>query len=402
MSKTLIDVGDEYLGHLKYDKNFYNKISEFRIKWSQKDDNYIEFLGGNLTGVHPIRFSTVDEDTFFIDILNIDQNSIRNDFFKVDGIDKDRKVTSNVTYLTIIYLMHKVTISTTLGEYRIKLLKELYYIFAYKVISGRIAHYFKYDVEPAIAKVVFEKLSNRFLIKRLGSWQKVFEYRAKDILPPEGLHAGKLIKLTTDDGVKIIADMQGRIREIIKNIYVVLMEVKDQNEKIYSSSMIVDDEEGSSTRDSIGSYDNYARYVRTIIESPNDFINDDLVYLVTTVIKNIDRDKFIDTLKYISKNIKVKPESKDDFIKIAIETTINYSRTKNIVGNYNKHIYNILIFMKGYWSSSSVRDTDVKHIKNYLNNVAQTATGKKTKWLLATITIGVLLYIFLRAIVKNK
>ena len=82
--------------------------------------------------------------------------------------------------------------------------------------------------------------------------------------------------------------------------------------------------------------------------------------------------------------------------------SLEYLRTRDIVSDYNKHVYKILILMKNYWSSSSVKGADIKHTKEYLFNIAGTATNVKTKWVLTSIVIGVMLYVFLRGLYKNK
>lgn len=402
MSKKINEVFEEHLKNLVIDKALYDQIHKFRILWTQKDSDYIDFLGGNLTGVHAVRFSSLDEDKFFIDILNVDRDSLRYDLHKAEGIDKNMKVASNVTYLTIYYLMHKFATSKLSTEMKKEALKELYFIFAYKVITSLISYYFKYNVDVGTAKVVYEHLSNRFLIKRLGTWQKVFEYRTKDVLPTDGIHYHRILTCNADNATRMIADLQGKIRGYIKTIFIVLLDVNENNQKIVSTSMLVEDEEGVGIKNVVSVDIGLISYTRSILNKPNDFVNDDLVYLVQGLLPNLAPDKFIETLKYLSTNVQVKPGDPDDFIEVSIVATLNYLRTKDITSDYNKHAYEILNLMKRYWSSSSVKDADIKHIKKYLYDIAGKATGLKTKWLLATITIGVLMYVFIRALYRIK
>lgn len=402
MKKKINQVFEEHLKDLVIDKKLYDELHSFRIKWSQKDSDYIEFLGGNLTGVHPVRFSSLDESKFFVDILNVDQTSLQYDLHQCDGIDKAMKVSSNVVYLTIYYLMHRFATSKLPNELKKEALEELYFIFAYRVITSLISYYFKYSVNISTAKVVYEKLSNRFLIKRLGTWQKVFQYRTKDIMPGTGIHYFRVLTCNADNATRMIADLQGKIRGYIKTIYLVLIDVNANNEKIISSTMLEEDDDGVGIKNTINIDIGLISYIRSVISRPNDFINDDLVYLIQGLLPNLSPDKFVDTLKYISENPQVKPGDPDDFIEVSIVATLTYLRTKNITSDYNKHTYEILNLMKRYWSSSSVKDERIRYTKNYLYNVAGNATGLKTKWLLATISIGVLLYVFLRSLYRIK
>ena len=396
------DVFEEHLKHISYDKELYSALQRFRIKWTQKSDMYVDFLGGNLTGVHPIRFSDADENLFYTNVVKCDLPSLRYDLYKVPGIDKTRATTSNPTYLTIFWLMHMFTKNENkISQYPNDVI-EAYYVFAYKVISSLITHYFIYNVDIATAKAVYERLSNRYLIKRFGTWQKVFDHRAKDVILG-GLHYDRVKRGTTEDAVRAIADMQGRIREAIKNIYTVLIDVNKKNEKVYSSSVLEEDDEGGMGSKAVtSSHESYVHYVRDTYSRPNDFINNDLVYLIKHVMPNIPEEHFVTTLRYLSEKIPVESSTKNDFIGIGIITSISYLRQCGIVDEYNKQVLDCLNRMKGFWSSSSVKSPEVKYIKNYLFNIAQSATGVKTKWMITTITIGILLYVFLRSMYKNK
>jgi hypothetical protein len=399
--KDIKDVFNYHLNGLVFDKALIEKLILFRLAWSQKDDIYIEFLGSNLLGVHPIRFSENDENNILVGILRADKNVLKTDIFNLEGINKAWKVTSNMMSLTLLYLMHGFIKSDLSKELKEEALRECYYIFAYKIMGSLIAHYFKWNADPALAKAVYERLSNRFLIKRFGTWQLVFEHRALDILP-KGIHYDRLNSFTTDDSTRALADLQGRLREIVKYIYTVLKEVELSNEKIYSTSSLEEDEEGEQVKDITSRPDVYVSYLRTVFNNEHDFLNDDLIHLITSINPKLDVDNFVSTLKYMSNKLQPKMGDKDDVLEHTINITINYLRTKNIVNNYHVNAYNILILMKGYWSSSSVKDPIVRHMKDYTYHVAQKATGKKTSWMLASISISVLMYIFLRAIYRNK
>jgi len=400
---NIIEVFEEHLKDLSFDKSLYVNLQRFRLSWAQKSDNYMEFLGGNLTGVHPIRFSSRDDEMLFSDIFKADLANLKYDLHKVPDIDPKRAVTSNPVYLTLFYTMHKFANDKTFKNYTPNDIIEAYYIFAYKVISSLITHYFVYNVDIPTAKAVYERLSNRYLIKKYGTWQKVFDHRAKDVIP-KGLHYDRVLRCDTEDATRAIADMQGRLRDTIKNIFEVLMKVRENNEKIHSTSSISDDDEDGVTtiKDMANGAHTLSVYTRSVINKPNDFINDDLVYLVKSVMNNIDETKFVETLRYISEHVEITPGSKDDFIMVIYNHSLEYLRTRDIVSDYNKHVYKILILMKNYWSSSSVKGADIKHTKEYLFNIAGTATNVKTKWVLTSIAIGIMLYVFLRGLYKNK
>jgi len=398
--KSVEEVMLKHFGNLKADRKLTKQLRAFRFDWIQKDPIYAEFLGSNLFGVHEIRFSRMDDDNLFVESLGVSHIDIDNDVKDTKGIEPSYQVSSNGILQSLIFLMHLYTVSKLSDKDKHEGIYEVYNIFAYKVISSLYYGYFDYQVTEPIAKTVYEKLSNKFLLKKLGSWQNVFDYRTKDVLP-KGLHYDKLKSYTTDDCVRMANDLQGRIRELVKNIYGVLVAVTKEKDYIKTSSTTQEGDDGAETKDVIERPEKYLTYARSIYSAEYDFVDYDIVYLLGDISKNLDTNEFVKTLKYLSNEVIIRPDDKDDFISVSILQTIKYINEKNISHDYAGNIYNIINMMKGYWSSSSVKDKEVKHVKKLLYNITHKATGKKTKWLLVTISINILIYIFVRAVTKR-
>lgn len=401
----MVDIKDtmkKHLGVVKLDKSFLIKLQQYRIGWINKGKDYIDFIGSNLVGVHNIKFSEDDEDILFLDILKVDKNLLRTDIFNTPGINKNWKVSSDEYYVSIIYLVHLAIIDKTIDdELRTKIIKELYFLMAYKIIGSIYSHYFEhYKVDVAIAKGVVESLNESYLIKSKGSWQGVFEYRAKDLLK-DGLWYKRLAKLDTKTMINAINDIQGRIRGLVKYIYDTINEVKELNKSIKSSNLIeTSAEEGDSIKAMTNRPDQYINYIRSIFNKYPEFVNEDLVGVIVDIVGNVDEDKLVTTLKYISNNVNCKPGDKNDIIENILTLSFEYLKSKNISNDYHKRILESLYLMKGYWKSSSVRSTKVLETKEYLFKLAKTATGKKTPHLISSIVISTMLYIYLRSMYK--
>ena len=397
MFKTLKEVFDIH-GLTKVDIDIYKKIQVFRIGWTQKAPEYIDFLGSKLTGVHPIRFSTRDEDMFFVDIFNIDQPSLTEDLWATKGIDKNKKVTSNPLYITLVYLMHLTITSRDIGKHREDMLRELYFIFGYKVISSLFTHYFKFTVDPSTALAVNERLSNKFIIKKVNNWQELFEYRALDVLP-KGLHYLRLNRLDVDESNRIISDMQGRIRDMLKNIYIILMEVKDSNDKLVSRSNIEMTEDGASIKDNTNRPDRYVNYMLSIIDNPSDFIDDDMIYLLNNSYKNLNSRDIYTTLEFMSEN---NFKDRNKIIENIIISSISYLNIKGIHSDYNKHMLDVIKYLKGYFISSSVRDKVILDTKKELLNLVKKLPVTKVNWNYTGLVTYAIIYIFIRSVVSKQ
>lgn len=397
MYKSFKEVFDKH-GLTNVDLKTYQKLKAFRLSWAQKGPEYIDFLGSKLTGVHPIRFSTRDEDMFFVDIFNLDQPELTVDLWNTKGVDKNMKVSSNPFYITIMYLMHLTVNSNDLGKNKEDMLRELSYIFSYKVISSLFTHYFKYQVDTSIALSVNERLSNKFIIKKVNNWQEVFEYRALDILP-KGLHYTKLFKLSTDDSNKIISDMQGRLRDMLKNIYLVLIDVIENKDKLVSRSNIEMTDDGASIKESTNRPDRYVKYLLSIINNYSDFIDDDMIYLLNNSYKNISSKDIYTTLEYISTtDFKYKNQMIEDIVVISME----YLNTKGIRSDYNKHMLDVIKYLKGYYISSSVKNKTIIDMKKTLLEMIKKLPVAKVSWNYTGLVTFVMIYMFIRSVVNKQ
>jgi len=403
MYKNIQAVFAKHAPNLKFDKKLYKELEEYRIGWATKSNEYIDFLGTNLLGMHQIRFSTVDENKLFVDILGIDKLELEADLHSIKEINPNWKTSSNVTYLTIIYLWHGFLNSKNIGNDLTKAMQTLYYIFAYKVFGSLLSHYFKFNRNPAIAKATYERLSNRYIIKKVGSWQELFEYRAMDVTPPKGLHVNALKKLKTDDAILIANDLQGRLRDMLKSIYGVMVDVIESGDTgINTTSTTTTDVDGEGmSKDIVDRPDKYIVYLYNIYKKPNDFINNDALILIESIVKNVDIDLLKKSLLYISEKYDAKQGSKDDIFSMIILNNISYLNTKKYSNDYLKDIVDILNTIKSYWSSSRVTSNDIGIVKKSINEIVKKSINKKTKWVVATTVISVILYIFLRSLIRK-
>ncbi len=403
MKKQIKEVFDEFFKHIEFDKEFYKKIFKYRTDWVYKNNEHMEFLGSNLLGVNEIKFSALDEETLYLDILNVNVHDIRVQVHALKDIYPERHVSSNVTYLILTYLMHRFTISKSIGKLRDDAVREVYFITAYKMIGSIYSRYFPYMVDKTIATAVYEQLNNKFLIKRFGTWSKVFEHRAEDLLQPKGLHAKRILQYKlTDDVTRVVIDMQGRIRDMVKNIYVVLQDVKENNSKVKSTSLNETDIEGEeAVKSIIDRPDMYINYIKSIMFKHNDFIKDDIMYVITDLLEmNLNKDLY-NTLTYMSENYMVKTEMMDKVISGSLNLSIAYlSKVDNAVG-YTDNLNSVIVDLKNYFTGSRVYNKDLEDLKGLLKKIFKEATGRSNKTKLSNVRVAVILYIFLRAIVKN-
>jgi len=392
----MIDIKDVFKKHLpniKFDKKLFKQLQRFRLGWGQKSDEYIEFLGGVLLGVNVVRFSSLDDEMLMVDILNIDMKELKSDLKNLDGIDPNWKIATNPVYMTIMYLIHGYITKGELGKHNIDAMKELYYIFSYKVMSSLIYNSFKYPADKNVAIATYEKLSNRYIIKRVNNWQEAFEYRSKDVTDSKSKNYEYLKRFTTNDAVLAVNSLQSSHRETFKNIYRVMLEVINNNETIKTTTLITSDEDGEALKDLTERPDKYIVYLNSIIDNESDFIKDTLIDYILSIFAKADKNKIIIALRKISNDSTFNKE----LTSIIIPTILKYLNRKNVTTD---DLYGTIIVIKNFLTTNIVIDKDIEKIKKKLHIFVKKELKINTRWVRTNIINIVIGYIFLRALVK--
>lgn len=386
--------------HIKVEptSELFDKIKKFRMSWVRKGDIYIDFLSNGLVGVHPIRFSTQDENILFADIFQCDRDDLMEDVHKCKDVNKDFKIVSNPTHIAIYFLMHKYVTSKLPDKLKHDAIKELYLILAYKYLSSIVQHYFKYNVELDIAKAVYERMSMRFQLKKLKTWNNVLDARAGDVLPG-GIHYDRLKIINQVQIINnVLSDLQGRLREIIKNIYTILIEVNEQNTKITSTSSLTMTDDGEGIKDSINSQQAYIDYLRNICRVRQDFFNMEIIDFVHSMNNRLSRSNIIACLEYmVSDNYK----NMETIIEDIILLCITVASKKGYINDFVRDVIEITSVIRGYVAAGNTNDRNLSKIKEELKTVVKKSIKGVNNNDIPKYYTCIILYIFYRAIFNH-
>ena len=384
-------------------KKLHKNLRMYRFKWMNKNQTHVEFLSSNLMGVHPIRFTKDDEEEFFETMLHIDVKELTKELYKVKGIYKERKVSSNPMYNTCIYMMHLFQTSNMKKEDKDSAIREIFLIATYKMFSSLMSHNFSFNLDIDIANTLYETISKRYLIRQLGSWEAVFEYRSNDVICPEGLHCERITKV---DGVKssyAISDIQGRYRSMFKELYAVINEIINNNEKRLTTSLNSKDLDGQDAVSDVNNLNkNYFMYIDNIIYKKADFVKEDILLIVSEMFKNVKKDDLRAVLNYMSDEYLKDNKRIKSLIEHSLKANINYLNVNKMNPPYDLRIVSVVRHLKGFWSSSKVKDPDLKKAKKLVYSISKDVTKKKTKWLTVSLGMSVSVYIFFRAVLKDS
>ena len=96
----------------------------------------------------------------------------------------------------------------------------------------------------------------------------------------------------------------------------------------------------------------------------------------------------------IKKNISI--------LEYLITDALRYLSTKGISNDLKSQLYDVLLKLKAYWSSSSVKDPNLKEIKAWLGKHTTEAIGLRNTGTVSMYVIATMVYIFIRAFRMDK
>jgi len=402
---TIKEVFDELFAHVKFDARLAKKVKRYQIEFVNRNPEHMGFFGGNLMGVHRVRFTLKDYAEFFDEMMDREAMYVERQIGTIDTINHEFKISSDALNQTLVYMIHRFLTSPYLNPHkRVEAAVDVGLIFGYRTIAALLVHYFKYPIDTYTAQAVYERLSGRYLIKKLGTWQEVFKYRAEEFVDPQGVHYQKLIPYTDDAGiVNAINDLQSRTKDMLKNIYVEFIKVHESGSKIHSSSSTMVDADGEEiVKDRIHGLDNYKTYVLETLADRNSFIKQELMAVVESVIPTASGKSFRLVLQWMADNITGKErELVLQFVDMSLVLSYNYLLKNEYVLHRSKNLIVLTSNLKGYVLSSRENSADLEQLRKLGSSIVSKATGHVSEQTLAAIRNAVFIYICLRAYTKH-
>lgn len=403
MLKTVMD---RHFDKVKFDSKLAKALYRFNIEYINSSREYLEFYGSNLLGVQIVRFKDSDVSRFF-DILDVDHYRLREDIKTVTDINQAFKISSDTLNLTIMYLLHRFINSTQVdAKTRDRVLFDVGSLFFYRTLAALISDNFRYPADPKIVQKAYANLSNKYLIKRLGTWGKVVEYRANKLVNAKGLHYNAIKNLDDDLAiVYAINDSQGRVRDIVKNYYGEFIKVHSQGESIGRTSSTVLDAEGEETvKDKTMSVERYIHYVEDLLSDEHGLIKDDLLTIISKINSNVSYRSLRQVLKWMVNAYGHTQQHKlvDEFVQVSLVHSfhlIEYTICPSSLRDYST----ILAQLKNLLASSRSTDPDLLRIKQLGEEIVTMAFPYKVNTGLVIATrSSVVMYLVLRALVGNQ
>lgn len=402
---TLKDVFDDLLGNVKFDGKKARQTRLYQVEFVHANQDHRAFFGGNLIGVHRVRFAYAEVDRYFEDLVGIDEDTLTPAIRTVTTINHDFKISGDVMNLTTMYLIHRYLTSPYLSEVaRHQAAKDVALIFLYRTIAALLATFFKYPIDTETAQAVYERLSGRYLIKKLGTWQAVFDYRADEFIGKNSPHREALMKFKDDAAiVNAINDLQGRLKDMLKNIYGEFIYVHEHGGRIGTGSVTMVDADGEEiVKDRVHGLETYQMYLLSVMEDSNSFYKQELVDVVAKVIPTLHGRAFPNVLRWMSGEVSA--AHREQIVKFSnhvLMMAFNYLLENDYVLHRSKDIVLLTSKLKGYILSSRKDTPDLTFFRDEGERIIKASVKQTSNQTVAALRNGLFLYLCLRAFTKH-
>lgn len=403
--KNIRDIFNEVCDHLTIDQALAKKIEKYRIQFVTKNADHAAFFGGNLTGVYPIRFQDRDNNRWFEEILKTDESLLTDRCHAI--IDPDfYRTAANVFNLSICWLAHRFYNEKKLSEkVRTDAIISLMQIMQYPVMTSRMMLYWRHPADRAVAEATLAAMSNRYLIKSLGSWNAVMRQRAEEIADVKhSIHRRAIEKMDIDIAdsgsttAYLINDTRNRLRNMLKHIYDLYLQQLSKGNKIVGEGSHILIEGESHLKDMTKASEKLRRHLFDILPDRNAFVKPQLVGIIERSMGNMPARYFEMSLEWIPAHYnerEVKTEI-DECMNILMTHLLSYIGVNKQLFRNPSDLPTFLTHMKGIYTSSRTKEPAILEVRERLEKIVFQAIRIKTPNILTTVRTGVWLYIILR------
>ena len=363
---SVLKVCDELFHKVEFDKNLYKKIMYNNIEFISKTDDHKNLFGSRLIGCHYLRYNLTDKADFYDTLFNLDYDIVSESFEQITTIPKNFKIARDDINLTCFYSAHKFLTNTQLKEEdRENAAIEILNYFNYRTLVVICANYFIYPISEDKAVSLIERLSNKYLIKKLKNWNEYCQYRSEEYLKSK--FRDTIIRFDEKDLPNAISDLFNRTKDTIKNIYSEFIAMIQSDEYIKSKKAVVNDIEGEEViLDQIGNTKSYFNLIETMFIDKHSFIRSSYIDVIVDIISTVSYSQVYEMLEFLFDYTQKSSKNYEEVVKFSQEVlmnTVDYLQKNKILLNYNTNILTVLNYIVGNILYARGNDLSINKVK---------------------------------------
>ena len=297
-------------------------------------------------------------------------------------------------------MLHRIHNEGTMtAERRHEAMVDVLLMMQIKFMTSRLYRLFRYPADRKVAEAVYMQLNNKFAIKQYGSWLAVLRMRSEEIISASGIHKNAIAKMDDDiQIVRMISDIQGRIRDMLKNIYDLHLRVNKSGEKIGSQSSVIEYDGMEALKDRQNGLTQFTRYLKSVIADKNSFIKEELEHVVCDIVQSCPPKHLNAALTYVSHNhLKSSTDPIDPWVDELMIHSFHYLAENRVSARANVDLISLLARLRGVYTSSRSTDPDLLKLRHDTESIVKRAIDSRTEAVIASTRTALLLYMVARA-----
>jgi hypothetical protein len=407
---TVKETLDKLFKHINFNKNLYKKLVYTNIEFISKTPDHKNLFGSRQIGCHYLKYNISDKDDFYSSLFNLDYETVSEAIKSITTVPDAYKIARDDINLVCFYMAHRFLTNQELKEndreeYAIEALN----YFNYRTLVLISANYFIYPISEEKAVSLTERLSNKYLIKRLKNWNEYCQYRSKEYI--DSKFKDLLISFSDDKELpNAINDLYNRTKDTIKNIYSELIDMVQSQEYIRSKKSVVNDIEGQEVMlDKIGNTQTYYNSIESVFSDKQTFIRSSYIDVITDIINSVSYKQLYTCLEYLYDYAHSGSKNYEEVIKFmhdVLDNSVEYLLKNKIILNSNSDVISVLNLIIGNVLYSRGENTTINHVKDRAEELIKkvyafskdTASSRNVK----NIRNAVFLYILLNILVQGQ
>lgn len=402
MEDNILSVFNKHV-ETEFDRKILKKLLTYVTGFVRKNENHINFFGGNLIGLYTAKWLVEDRMVWVEYILDIPAiDTLKQELHSLPGVDASFHVSGDVVNMSFVWAAHKSLVSPHLNKRdQHRLAHACLTMLQYKFLTSIHTHKFPYPASESIALAVYESLDRKSAIKRHGSWEALVNARSDDILSGSSIHFDTLRNFNDDEEIrKMINDIQGRIKSILNNLTDKFYAIKESEDRIGTQGNFKTIKGEVFLKEASNKYERLRERLHDIVPNRKVFIRNDLIDAVVETVSTVSPRQLEETLLYLSDNYTSRKGKKDyqPLMEDIVVFTFDLMRKEGIDLD---SVPRIILKLRAILRSSRVNDPMLLSIRERTGFIVEDAIRTKSSSTIASTRIGVILYITLRSLIES-
>ena len=397
---------DELFAGVKFDTALYKKIVKNNIDFITSTSEHKELFGSKLIGCYHLSYTMYNKNIFYENLFDMDTEDVIAAIAKITTIPKNFKIARDDINLSTFYIAHRFLSNADLSkDKRFEYATEILNYFSYRTLVLISSDYWTYPITENKAVSLAERLSYKYIIKKVKNWNEFCQYRSEEYLKSRMVDI--LIPFNKDKELpNAITDLYNRTKEVMKNIYGEFIDMMEEDDILRSSKNVVTDIEGKEVlMDRTESPSLYIDKVEQLLVDKHSFVKRDVLEVAVSVIDTISLrqlEEFLGlTYDYYFTDRKTALEVRNAITGFLVNS-FQYLQASNIPLSGRGNVMKVVNSVTGNLLYSRGADADISKVKSDVEQLVR-RIYKKSKVVVGDRSImgvrnGFCLYVLLLAI----